>query len=159
MLTQRDLLVVLTISIGCLLAMCLYIAPVFRESYELPSKPSDFAPVVAELMSGRLQPDSRGFIVLPRRYASLTKTGGALVERKKNGQGLIFFPTWDLGREGLRGYLFHNQPLSKADTIYSYQGYWEVGIATQGTHLPLVVDRKVNRHWYYVRTPGAPQRG
>jgi hypothetical protein len=133
--------------------------------WEVPSKPPDFAPVVADLMSGQLRPDSRGFVVLPRRYSSLTKTGRAIVERRKNGLVLIFFPTWGLGREGHRGYLFHNRPLSKADTFYSYQGFWLVGIAIgavvnhQSSHLRLEVDRKVSRHWYYVRTPGAPPRG
>ena len=171
MLTRQDLLVVLTISIGCFLVVCLFFAPVFLRSFEVPSKPSDFAPVVADVMSGRLRPDRCGGVVLPRRYSSLTKTGRAIVERKKNGQVLIFFPTWDVEREGSRGYLFHNRPLSKADTIYSHQGFWEVGIAdgfvysdANGVHfeqlpLPLVVDRKVSPHWYYVRTPGAPQRG
>jgi hypothetical protein len=164
MLTQRDLLVVLTISIGCFLAVCLYIAPVFRESSEVRSKPADFAPIVAAVLSGRLRPDRCGGVGLPREYSSLTKYGQAYVERKKNGQVLIFFPTWDLGREGKRGYLFHNRPLSKADTLHAYQGYWEVGIADcfglhyQRSHLPLVVERKVSRHWYYVRTPSAPHR-
>jgi hypothetical protein len=133
-------------------------------TYEVPSKPPDFAPVVAELMSGRLRPDSCGIVELSRRYSSLTKSGGAIVERRKNGLVLIFFPTWGLGREGYRGYLFHNRPLSKADILFSYEGYWEVGIAVcdglhhQRAHLRLEVDRKVSRHWYYVRTPGAPPR-
>src|SRR5438132_246216 len=157
MLTRRALPVLLTISIAWL-AWYVFQNTIVLMRYEVPSEPPDFAPVVAELMSGRLRPDRCGFVALPRRYSSLTKSGDAYFERKKNGQVLIFFPTWGVGRAGSRGYLFHNRPLSKADTLHSYQGYWEVGIATQGTYLPLVVDRKVSRQWYDVRTPGAPRR-
>jgi hypothetical protein len=143
----------------------LVLAPVLEMSCEVPSKPPDFAPAVAELMSGRLRPDEYGIVVLPPRYASLTKTGRAFVERKKNGQVLIFFPTWGLGREGYRGYLYHNRPLSKADIPWSHQGTWAVGVAIvpkidhQKWQLQLEVDRKVSRHWYYVRTPDAPPGG
>jgi hypothetical protein len=157
MLTRWALGLVLTIGLAWL-AWCVFQNTIVLMRYEVRSEPPDFAPVVAELMSGRLRPDRCGCVALPRRYSSLTKSGYAYFERKKNGQVLIFFPTWGEGREGSRGYLFHNRPLSKADTLHSYQGYWEVGIATQGTHLPLSVGRKVSRHWYYVRTPGAPRR-
>jgi hypothetical protein len=165
MFTRRDFPLVLLTCIGCLV-LYLVLAPVLQvaraERYGVPSQPADFAPVVADLMSGRLQPDSNGFVVLPHRYSALTITGRAFVERRKDGQVLIFFPTTGLGREGHRGYLYHNQPLSKADTFESYQGYWLVGIVTgpvvnhERSHLRLEVGRKVSRHWYYVRTPGAP---
>jgi hypothetical protein len=49
--------------------------------YEVPSKPADFAPIVAEVISGRLRPDKDGTVVLPREYSSLAKHGQAYVER------------------------------------------------------------------------------
>jgi hypothetical protein len=163
-LTRWTLGVVLTLSFAWL-AWSMFQNTIVLMSYEVRSKPADCAPVVTDVMSGRLRPDRCGTVALPRRYSSLTKTGDAIVEEKKNGQVLIFFPTRGVGRAGSRGYLYHSRPLSKADILLRSQGFWEVGIAVcfglhyQKSHLPLVPDRKVSPHWYYVRTPGAPHGG
>jgi hypothetical protein len=161
MLTRWAFPVVLILAIIGL--VWLVLAPVLELNYEVPSEPADFAPVVAAVLSGQLRPDKDDTVVLPRAYSSLTKTGLSIVERKKNGQVLIFFPTWDPVREGKRGYLFHSRPVSKADILYRHPGSWIVGIAHgevdhQRFHSLLKVDRKVSRHWYYVRTPLAPPR-
>jgi hypothetical protein len=126
------------------------------EISELPSKPTDFAPVVADLMSGRLRPDGHGIVVLPRRYSSLTRGGQANYLRKNNGLVLILFPTWR-GRGGdLRGCLYHNKPLSEADILWKIKGRCAVAVP----HRPVIpsyyvnIDREVGSHWYYVEQMG-----
>jgi hypothetical protein len=153
MMTRLGLRVVLTIGIACLAlrlswALLLYVTGL----YEVSSKPADFAPVVADLMSGRLRPDSHGNVVLPRRYSSLTRGGQANYLRKNNGLVLILFPTWRGKGPDLRGYLYHNKPLSKADILSRWGDRWAVAVP----HRPVMpsnyvnIDREVGSHWYYV---------
>jgi hypothetical protein len=151
MLTRQGLGLVLTISVVCLALYwsCARLLDIMWIS-ERPSQPPDFAPVVADLMSGRLRPDSRGIVVLPGRYSSLTRGGRAYYQRKNNGLVLILFPTWR-GRDlDLRGYLYHNKPLSKADILWKNDHHWVVAAPHGPVNPRVTIDHEVDPHWYYV---------
>src|SRR6266849_692659 len=148
MMTRRVFQVVLTIGIACL-ALFWVIRGYVTPFLEVPSKPHDLAPVVADISSGRLRPDKDGIVVLPREYSSLTKFGEAYVERRKDGLVLVLFPTWDIGRGSVRGYLYHNRPLSKGDTLWMHKDHWAVA-APYGSpvarHLEVIIEREAGSH-------------
>jgi hypothetical protein len=151
MLRRRVLGVVLTISIACLAVYwsCARLLDMMWIS-ERPSKSADFAPVVADLMTGRLRPDRRGIVVLPGRYSSLTRGGWAYYLRKPNGLVLILFPTWRARGADLKGYLYHNNPLSEADFFWKNEHHWVVAAPQVPAMHRVTIDREVGSHWYYV---------
>jgi hypothetical protein len=72
--------------------------------------------VVAEVSKRMLKPDANGMVVLPVRYASVSKTGRVYVSHRGKGLTVILFPLWTGKGGNVDGYLFCNRSLAAADT-------------------------------------------
>jgi hypothetical protein len=116
---------------------------------EIPFRKEEAQKIVTGVINHTLPADRSGRVKLPPSLASASKDGGVYVTRKRNGQILILFPTWQGKGGNVRGYLFCSRPLTKTE---------ENGDALELTYLArlspepegVMLQRKVSANWYYV---------
>jgi hypothetical protein len=71
--------------------------------------------IAAEVVDGKLVPDTSGLVVLPAPLANATSGGVVYVTRKSGELLLVLFPMWRGHDSNMGGYLFCSRPLTKAD--------------------------------------------
>jgi hypothetical protein len=110
-----------------------------------------YAPVIADLASGRLNDDGSGRIDLAKSFPGLTPQDEIFITHHPDGSFVVLFPNYYDKGPIIAGFMYTSRPLTEQD-IHSRQ--LGVGLEQQiiavGHWRKLVINRKLDGHWYRV---------
>jgi hypothetical protein len=110
-----------------------------------------YAPVIADLASGRLNDDGSGRIDLAKSFPGLTPQDEIFITHHPDGSFVVLFPNYYAKGPVIAGFMYASRSLTDQDTRSRQLGVGsEQQIITVGQWRKLVINRKLDGHWYRV---------
>lgn len=105
--------------------------------------------VVNRIENGRIAIGENGIADLPPSLVHASVGGRVYARRDVPGNTMVSFNTWIGKGRNMEGYLYAKKPLSSEEIINNYWGDPELKAVEVGP-VPLVIERQIDDHWYYV---------
>ena len=107
-----------------------------------------YAPVIQQISQGRFDGKK---IVLPQPFHDLTANGEVYLTRRDDGSFLALFPTQIPHDVHLTGLMYTSRPLQDQDLSQQSNGTSVIQqVIDVGEWRKLVIDQRLNEHWYFV---------
>lgn len=145
-----------------------FLGPWRQDVTALSFRRVQFEEIVTAIQTGTLLPDARGIVVLPAKWADLTKDGKVYVTRDSHGIRFILLPAFQAGvwfssNSNFAGYVYSTRPLTGLSTgsdegdvtltgpVLASPQYTAYGVWTSG-QTDAYISKKIDAHWYEVYT-------
>jgi hypothetical protein len=112
---------------------------------------SKYAPVIADLATGRIKEDSYGRVDLAKSFPGVTPKDEIFLTRRSDGSFVVLFPNYYDKGPIIAGLMYTSRPLIEQDTFTQRRaGGLDQRFIAIGRWGKTMINRKIDDHWYKV---------